>query len=49
MLQAFLPNRDLTGDRAMCEWVVQAPRGTRVGLRASADRAGRVRAEVVLG
>jgi murein tripeptide amidase MpaA len=49
MLQAFLPNRDLTGDRAMCEWVVQAPRGTRVGLRASADRAGRVRTEVVLG
>jgi murein tripeptide amidase MpaA len=49
MLQAFLPNRDVTGDRAVCEWVVQGPRGTRVVLHASADRAGRVRAEVVLG
>ena len=28
-LQAFLPTRDVTGDRAVAEWVVRAPRGTR--------------------
>ena len=28
-LQAFLPNREVTADRALAEWVVQAPRGTR--------------------
>jgi len=48
-LQAFLPNRELTSDRAVVEWVVKAPRGTKVGLSAVADRAGAVRAEVVLG
>jgi murein tripeptide amidase MpaA len=46
--QAFLPNRDVTADRAVGEWVVRAPKGTRIGLTARADRAGVVRAEVAL-
>ncbi len=45
---AFLPNRDVTADRAVAEWVVRAPKGTRVGLSAQADRAGAVRGEVTL-
>jgi len=48
-LQAFLPDRQITGDRAVAEWVVQAPQGTLVGLSARADRAGAVRAELRLG
>jgi len=47
-LQAFLPNREITGDRAVVEWVVSGPRGARVALSAVADRAGAVRTEVVL-
>jgi len=47
-LQAFLPNRELTGDRAVAEWVVRAPVGTRLALEATADRAGTVRTEVTL-
>jgi murein tripeptide amidase MpaA len=47
-LHAFLPNREPTGDRAVAEWVVRAPRGTRLALQAHADRAGIVRTEVVL-
>ena len=47
-LQAFLPNRDITADRAVAEWVVSASRGTRIALTASADRAGTVRTEVTL-
>jgi murein tripeptide amidase MpaA len=47
-LQAFLPDRDITGDRAVAEWVVNAPRGTHIALTASADRAGTVRTEVTL-
>jgi murein tripeptide amidase MpaA len=47
-LQAFLPNREITADRALAEWVVQAPRGTAIGLVARADRAGVVRTEVLL-
>ena len=47
-LQAFLPSKQITGDRAVAEWVVRAPRGTRVALTASADRAGTVRTEVAL-
>ncbi len=47
-LQAFLPNREITGDRALAEWVVKAPVGTRLWLEASADRAGSVRTEVTL-
>jgi len=47
-LQAFLPNREITGDRAVAEWVVRAPKGTRLALSARADRAGVVRTEVSL-
>ena len=47
-LQAFLPSRDITGDRAVVEWVVSGRRGTPIALTASADRAGTVRAEVTL-
>ena len=47
-LQAFLPERQITGDRAVTEWIVQAPPGTIVGLTATADRAGTVRAEATL-
>jgi murein tripeptide amidase MpaA len=47
-LNAFLPNRDITADRAVAEWVVRAPKGTHLILTARADRAGAVRAEVTL-
>ncbi|HET9207938.1 MAG TPA: M14 family metallopeptidase [Burkholderiaceae bacterium] len=47
-LQAFLPNREVTADRAVAEWVVRAPRGTRLSMSARADRAGAVHTEVVL-
>jgi len=47
-LQAFLANREATGDRAVAEWVVCAPHGTRIALSARADRAGVVRTEVTL-
>ena len=47
-LQAFVQNRDISADRAMVEWVVRAPKGTRLQLTAHAERAGTVRAEVVL-
>jgi hypothetical protein len=47
-LQAFLPNREITADRAVAEWVVRAPKGTRLALSAHAERAGAVRTEVVL-
>ena len=46
--QAFLPTRELTGERAVVEWVVKAPVGTRLALSASADRAGSVHTEVTL-
>jgi murein tripeptide amidase MpaA len=46
--QAFLPNREITSDRAVAEWVVHAPAGTALALTASADRAGRVSTEVTL-
>jgi murein tripeptide amidase MpaA len=47
-LQAFLPTRDITADRAVAEWVVRAPKGTQLALRARADRAGAVKATVTL-
>jgi murein tripeptide amidase MpaA len=47
-LQAFLPNREVTGDRAVAEWVVRGARGTAIALTATADRAGTVRTEVTL-
>jgi murein tripeptide amidase MpaA len=46
---AFLPNPELSADRALAEWIVRAPAGTRLALSARADRAGAVRCEVVLG
>jgi hypothetical protein len=42
MLQAFLPDPNLTADRGQAEWTVRAPKGTVVTLRAHHDRAGRV-------
>jgi murein tripeptide amidase MpaA len=47
-LQAFQANREVTADRAVAEWVVRAPKGTRLALSARADRAGVVRTEVTL-
>ncbi len=47
-LQAFLPNREITGDRALAEWIVQGPAGAAIALTASADRAGTVRTTVTL-
>jgi murein tripeptide amidase MpaA len=47
-LQAFLPNPEVTADRAVIEWVVHGARGTAIALTATADRAGTVRAEVTL-
>jgi murein tripeptide amidase MpaA len=45
---AFLASREVTAERAMAEWVVRAPRGTRLAVSARAARAGAVRAEVRL-
>lgn len=45
---AFLPNREVTADRAVGEWIVRAPAGTRLALSARADRAGAVRTQVTL-
>ncbi len=47
-LNAFLPGREITADRAVGEWVVRAPKGTRLSLSAAAERAGVVRAQVDL-
>jgi murein tripeptide amidase MpaA len=47
-LQAFLPSREVTGDRAVVEWVVQGGAGTAIALSATADRAGTVRTSVTL-
>ncbi len=44
----FLPNREVTGDRAVQEWLLRAPRGTRISLSAHHPRAGRVSTELVL-
>jgi murein tripeptide amidase MpaA len=38
----------ITADRAVGEWVVRAPQGTRLAMTARCDRAGVVRAEVSL-
>ncbi len=48
-LQAFLPNRQASGDRTFREWLLRAPAGTRVALTADGGRAGVVRAELELG
>jgi Zinc carboxypeptidase len=47
-LHAFVQGREVTADRAVAEWVVRAPQGTRLALSARADRAGAVRTEVSL-
>jgi hypothetical protein len=47
-LQAFLPSRELTADRAVVEWVVKGAKGTAIALTATADRAGSVHTEVTL-
>jgi hypothetical protein len=47
-LHHFLNARDATADRAVAEWVVRAPRGTRLALSARSERAGVVRCEVIL-
>ncbi|HEX5128680.1 MAG TPA: M14 family metallopeptidase, partial [Usitatibacter sp.] len=47
-LQAFLPNPELTGDRAQCEWTIRAPAGTVVEVSARNERAGKVSASVTL-
>jgi murein tripeptide amidase MpaA len=47
-LVAFLPNKEITGDRAVVEWVVRGARGVKIALTATADRAGTVRTEVTL-
>ena len=47
-LQAFLPHREVTADRAVVEWIVRAPQGTRLALTAHAPRAGLVKTDVVL-
>ncbi|WP_157549302.1 M14 family metallopeptidase [Piscinibacter sakaiensis] len=47
--QAFLPAREVTGDRALAEWTLCAPAGTEVELTARAARAGTVRARLRLG
>ena len=38
----------LVAGSANLDWVVRAPRGTRLSLTARADRAGAVRSEVTL-
>jgi hypothetical protein len=47
-LQAFLPTKTITGDRAMNEWIVEAPAGAVLQLTAHAARAGTVRTSITL-
>ena len=47
-LQAFLPSKTITGDRALNEWIVEAPAGTVLNLTAHAARAGTVRTSLTL-
>jgi len=44
----FVPGKDVTADRAVVEWLVRAPRGSRMVLTARHERAGVVRAELTL-
>ena len=48
-LQAFLPDRDITADRTLQEWIVRGSKGAEVTVRACADRAGAVTATIRLG
>ncbi|HSI58668.1 MAG TPA: M14 family metallopeptidase [Ideonella sp.] len=47
-MQAFLPNREISADRALAQWVLRAPRGTVLQLQATASRAGTVRTALTL-
>ncbi|WP_374661482.1 M14 family metallopeptidase [Inhella sp.] len=47
-LHHFVPSREVTADRAVVEWLLRAPRGTRLTLSAQHDRAGRVQTELTL-
>lgn len=44
----FIPSKEVTADRAVVEWLLRAPRGTRIPLSAKHERAGVVRTELVL-
>jgi len=44
----FLASKDVTADRAVAEWLVRAPRGTRLSASARHPRAGVVQGELVL-
>jgi hypothetical protein len=46
---SFWPDYHVTDDRAKVEWVVRGRAGERIELVARHDRAGTVRASVVLG
>ncbi|HEY1393960.1 MAG TPA: M14 family metallopeptidase [Methylibium sp.] len=48
-LQAFLPTREITADRARAEWLVRSPAGAELTLSAKADRAGAIRTRLKLG
>ena len=45
---SFWPDYNVTDDRAKVEWIVKAKRGDRIDVLARHDRAGTVRATVVL-
>ena len=45
---AFLPTREITADRAVCEWILSAPKGTEISIFARADRAGAVDTQLLL-
>ena len=45
---SFWPDYNVTDDRAKAEWIVNGKRGDRVEVLARHDRAGTVRAAVVL-
>jgi hypothetical protein len=45
---SFWPDHHLTDDRLKVEWVVRAPAGARIDVVARHERAGTVRASVVL-
>lgn len=47
-LLALSPDATPTADRALAEWIVQAPAGTRIGLRAAAPRAGALHTSLTL-
>ncbi|MBK8739823.1 MAG: carboxypeptidase [Betaproteobacteria bacterium] len=45
---SFWPDPEPTGDRALAEWVVRGKAGDRLGMTAAHERAGTVRAEIIL-